>query len=54
MIAEGIETQMQANILQSIECQQGQGYFYHHPLDQTVATELLLQTMSSNTVTQGT
>lgn len=30
--AEGIETQAQRQFLQSLHCQEGQGYLFSHPL----------------------
>ncbi|MFP4008544.1 MAG: EAL domain-containing protein [Spirulinaceae cyanobacterium] len=40
-IAEGIETQEQLEILQSLNCDFGQGYFLSKPLDVATATQLL-------------
>ncbi len=43
VIAEGIETSDQVQILQDLECEYGQGYFFAKPLSKEVATELLRQ-----------
>lgn len=40
-VAEGIETSEQLAQLQSLACEQGQGYFFSKPLDSQAATELL-------------
>jgi diguanylate cyclase (GGDEF)-like protein/PAS domain S-box-containing protein len=41
VIAEGIETASQAEILQSLGCTYGQGYFYYRPMDAENAFALL-------------
>ncbi|MCM1981960.1 sensor domain-containing protein [Lyngbya confervoides] len=41
VIAEGIETHLQADILREIGCPQGQGYLFDHPLTAHRATALL-------------
>lgn len=41
VIAEGIETQTQANVLSSLGCEYGQGYFFSKPLSQKEAEALL-------------
>ena len=32
VVAEGVETQEEADTLNAMECDQGQGYFFHKPL----------------------
>jgi EAL domain-containing protein (putative c-di-GMP-specific phosphodiesterase class I) len=32
VIAEGVETRRQLNFLQSHECDEGQGYYFSHPV----------------------
>ena len=44
VVAEGIETRMQVELLKAISCTQGQGYFFNKPLPADEATHLLLQT----------
>jgi diguanylate cyclase (GGDEF)-like protein/PAS domain S-box-containing protein len=41
VIAEGVETRSQLHQLQSLECEQGQGYLFSKPLD-VLAAEILL------------
>lgn len=41
IIAEGVETQAQANLLQQFACEYGQGFFFAKPLMAAAATELL-------------
>ena len=41
VIAEGIETQSQLNILRALGCDYGQGYFFDKPKPSDAATELL-------------
>jgi diguanylate cyclase (GGDEF)-like protein len=41
VVAEGIETEEQKQILQSLRCNYGQGYLLSHPLNSEVATSLL-------------
>ncbi len=41
VIAEGIETELEKEILQSFNCEYGQGYFFAKPLTKEDATELL-------------
>jgi len=41
IIAEGVETQQQLEILQGLDCEEAQGYLFHHPLNADQATELL-------------
>ena len=41
VIAEGIENKEQLDILKSLGCNQGQGFFFSEPLDKTSATTLL-------------
>lgn len=42
-IAEGIETEAQLNILQELQCEFGQGYFFSKPLDRENATSIATQ-----------
>jgi len=41
IVAEGVETQQQLEILQGLDCEEAQGYLFHHPLNPDQATELL-------------
>ncbi|GAA0695381.1 hypothetical protein GCM10009104_23860 [Marinobacterium maritimum] len=41
VIAEGIETEEQADLLQSMECTTGQGYLYHRPMPVAEFLDLL-------------
>ena len=41
VIAEGIETQSQLNVLRALGCDYGQGYFFDKPKPKDAATELL-------------
>ena len=41
VIAEGIETQMQFNILRDLGCEYGQGYLFANPLDSQAALKLM-------------
>lgn len=41
IVAEGIETLEQAEILRMLKCEYGQGYFFSKPLNQLSATQLL-------------
>ena len=43
VIAEGISTKRQADLLQSVGCKFGQGYYFSHPLPTHDATQFLLQ-----------
>ena len=43
VVAEGIETDLQLQQLQTLGCQFGQGYFFSRPLDQSAVTALLRQ-----------
>ncbi|MEA5510234.1 EAL domain-containing protein [Crocosphaera sp. UHCC 0190] len=43
VIAEGIETSTQLEILESLQCEYGQGYFFSKPLSQENAEALLAQ-----------
>lgn len=40
--AEGIETREQADRIRSLDCDTGQGYFFHRPLDEEAAERLLV------------
>ena len=42
VVAEGIETNEQYNILQKLGCKTGQGYFFHKPMPISEAEKLLL------------
>jgi EAL domain-containing protein (putative c-di-GMP-specific phosphodiesterase class I) len=41
VVAEGIETATQAQVLRESSCTYGQGYFFNRPLNVTQATEVL-------------
>ena len=41
LLAEGVETKEQVDLLQSIGCDQVQGYYYAKPMPQEVFFELL-------------
>jgi diguanylate cyclase (GGDEF)-like protein/PAS domain S-box-containing protein len=41
VVAEGIETVMQLDQLKSLNCEQGQGYYFSIPVDAASATELI-------------
>jgi diguanylate cyclase (GGDEF)-like protein len=43
VIAEGIETEGQMNVLESLSCEYGQGYFFSRPLSREKAEELLAE-----------
>lgn len=43
VIAEGVETEFQLEILQDLGCKLGQGYFFSRPLNASLATELLMK-----------
>lgn len=43
VVAEGIETVMQFDHLRSLGCEQGQGYYFSEPVDEELATELILK-----------
>ncbi|MEG4808907.1 EAL domain-containing protein [Microcoleus sp. F8-D3] len=42
VIAEGIETSEQLNLLRALQCEYGQGYFFSKPID-SIATTLLIE-----------
>jgi EAL domain-containing protein (putative c-di-GMP-specific phosphodiesterase class I) len=46
-IAEGIETETEKQILQSLNCEYGQGYFFAKPLPAADATKLLIDATPS-------
>jgi diguanylate cyclase (GGDEF)-like protein len=41
VIAEGVETIEQLNLLRSLQCEYGQGYFFSQPIDSLSATKLV-------------
>ncbi len=43
VVAEGIETQAQGQLLKGMNCEYGQGYFYSRPVEHHAASELLTQ-----------
>ena len=47
VIAEGIETAKQADILQMLGCELGQGYFFSQPLDSKAALQFMRQKVTS-------
>jgi EAL domain-containing protein (putative c-di-GMP-specific phosphodiesterase class I) len=44
VVAEGVETIEQNDLLRDLNCEYGQGYFFSRPVDAATATELLLKT----------
>jgi EAL domain-containing protein (putative c-di-GMP-specific phosphodiesterase class I) len=46
VVAEGVETREQLEILRSLGCQYGQGYFFSKPVDIRGAEAFILQTYS--------
>jgi diguanylate cyclase (GGDEF)-like protein len=50
VIAEGIETETQLNLLRNLGCQYGQGYLFSEPLERQAITELLKQEFSSDNI----
>jgi diguanylate cyclase (GGDEF)-like protein/PAS domain S-box-containing protein len=49
VIAEGVETEAQAKFLQSVQCDEGQGYLYAKPMD-AVDFEAWLKTSNLNSI----
>jgi len=47
VVAEGVETEQQLNILRELGCDEHQGYFYSKPLPADVLAEQLLQTSNA-------
>jgi EAL domain-containing protein (putative c-di-GMP-specific phosphodiesterase class I) len=43
VIAEGIETKIEQDLLHQFNCEYGQGYYFAKPLSQKDATELFKQ-----------
>jgi len=43
VVAEGIETEQQRDVLLKMGCQQGQGYWFGKPVPADAATEMLIQ-----------
>ena len=43
VVAEGIETARQLAMLRELECLQGQGYLFSHPVNRATAEGLILQ-----------
>jgi EAL domain-containing protein (putative c-di-GMP-specific phosphodiesterase class I) len=41
VVAEGVETAIQADVLRSLGCDIAQGYFYHRPLEKEAFEQLL-------------
>ena len=48
-IAEGIETELQAGLLEELGCKLGQGYLYSRPVPQADFRELLTADRSAST-----
>ena len=48
IVAEGVETAEQANMLKSLGCKYGQGYFFSKPLDSVAATRCLVTSEAHN------
>ncbi len=42
IVAEGVETQQQLDILTSLQCEEAQGYWFSRPLEAKAATEFLM------------
>jgi EAL domain-containing protein (putative c-di-GMP-specific phosphodiesterase class I) len=49
VIAEGVETQAQLDILRSLGCDYAQGYFFSRPLDEQAVVAFMTETTSSRT-----
>jgi EAL domain-containing protein (putative c-di-GMP-specific phosphodiesterase class I) len=49
VIAEGVETEAQAKFLQSVQCDEGQGYLYAKPMN-TIDFEAWLKTWNSGSI----
>jgi EAL domain-containing protein (putative c-di-GMP-specific phosphodiesterase class I) len=47
VIAEGVETEVQARYLERAGCRIMQGYFYHHPLSHNVMIPMLVEQASA-------
>lgn len=47
VVAEGVETQPQLDLLRSLQCEQGQGYWFSRPLPREDATHLLMGGVSN-------
>jgi EAL domain-containing protein (putative c-di-GMP-specific phosphodiesterase class I) len=47
VVAEGVETVEQNNLLRDLNCEYGQGYFFSRPVDSATASELLLKANGS-------
>lgn len=47
VVAEGVETDVQAQLLKSMNCEYVQGYFYSHPVDQKATHQLLAEMFAS-------
>jgi EAL domain-containing protein (putative c-di-GMP-specific phosphodiesterase class I) len=43
-VAEGVETQEQLNLLRTLNCQNGQGFFFSKPLDVAGAEVIISET----------
>ena len=41
IVAEGIETEEQYRLMQDLGCDEGQGYYFKHPVPPKVFAELL-------------
>jgi EAL domain-containing protein (putative c-di-GMP-specific phosphodiesterase class I) len=48
VVAEGVETAEQLNMLTSLGCKYGQGYFFSKPLDSAAATRCLVKAEAHN------
>jgi EAL domain-containing protein (putative c-di-GMP-specific phosphodiesterase class I) len=48
-VAEGVETQEQLTLLRSLNCQNGQGYFFSKPLDVAGAEAIISETYTPRT-----
>jgi diguanylate cyclase (GGDEF)-like protein len=46
VVAEGVETREQLELLRSLKCEYGQGYFFSRPVDAEAATSLVLEDVS--------
>jgi EAL domain-containing protein (putative c-di-GMP-specific phosphodiesterase class I) len=43
VVAEGIQTPVQRDLLRELRCEHGQGFFFCHPVPDDRAEELLLR-----------
>ena len=46
VIAEGVETEAQLNLLRKLECENGQGYLFATPLNATIVEQFITNSWS--------